>query len=70
MNVLQIIAHPDLSGSSFTGQLAERFRKGTKEAGHSIEMYNLYERGAVDFDHQAYILDADHLCFAFPGVRA
>lgn len=66
MNVLQIIAHPDLAGNSFTGQLARKFREGALEAGHTVEWYNLFERGAADFDHKQFVLEADHICFAYP----
>jgi putative NADPH-quinone reductase len=66
MNVLQIIAHPDLSGSSFTGQLASRFREGALAAGHNVTWYNLYDERGNGKDHQAYISEADHICFAYP----
>jgi putative NADPH-quinone reductase len=66
MNVLQIIAHPDITGSSFTGQMASRFREGAWAAGHNVTWYNLYDERGDGKDHQAYVLEADHICFAYP----
>jgi len=66
MVVLQIVAHPDLSGESFTGQLARKFREGAEDAGHAVGWYNLYEPDSVEIDHKTLILEADHICFAYP----
>ena len=66
MNVRQIIAHPDLEGKSFTGQLAESFRNGAKKAGHNVTWYNLFDPDAGEIDHKQLILEADHMCFAWP----
>ena len=65
MQVLQIIAHPDTSGNSFTGQLASAWRNGATSVGHTVRFYNLYD-DLSDVDHQAEILNAHHICFAFP----
>jgi putative NADPH-quinone reductase len=66
MIVLQIVAHPDLTGNSFTGQLARKFREGAEAAGHVVGWYNLYEPDTVEINHQQYVLEADHICFAYP----
>lgn len=66
MKILQIIAHPDLTGQSFTGQLAQKFRDGAWSAGHNVSWYNLYDPRGEGKDHQGYILDVDHICFAYP----
>jgi putative NADPH-quinone reductase len=67
MNVLQIIAHPDITGSSFTGQMAARFRDGATAADHTVTWYNLYHPDIAEVgDHQAHVLNADHICFAYP----
>lgn len=66
MNVLQIIAHPDITGSSFTGQMARKFREGAEAAGHTVMFYNLYHEDVAEINHQRMILDADHICFAYP----
>jgi len=66
MNVLQIIAHPDLEGKSFTNQLAEAFRNSARAEGHEVTYYNLFEPDAVDVDPRPLILAADHICFAWP----
>lgn len=66
MNVLQIIAHPDIEGKSFTGQLAESFRNAARSAGHEVTYYNLFEEDAHEVDPRPLILNADHICFAWP----
>ena len=45
MNVLAIYAHPN--PQSFNHALLEEFRRGLEEAGHSLEVIDLY---AIDFD--------------------
>ena len=68
MKVLQIIAHPDLTLQSFTGQLARRFRKGAEEVGNSVITYNLYDMYHLPSreDFKKLILEAEHICFAWP----
>ena len=65
MNVLQIIAHPDITGNSFTGQLATSWRNGATRAGHTVRFYNLFD-DTTDVDHKAEVLNANHICFAWP----
>lgn len=67
MNVLQIIAHPAFDNTSFTNQLAEAFREGAKEAGHNVSWYNLFHPDVNEIHHQQKVLDADHICFAWPS---
>lgn len=68
MKVLQIIAHPDLTLQSFTGQLARHFRDGAEEVGNSVITYNLCDvhRLPSRDDFKRLILEADHICFAWP----
>ena len=68
MKILQVIAHPDLSLKSFTGQLSRSFKEGAAASGHSVVTYNLYD---IDYcpshaDFKALILKADHINFAWP----
>lgn len=66
MNVLQIIAHPNLE-EGFTNSIAAAFRDGAKAAGHNVVWYNLFHPDIAEVgDHQAHIQNADHICFAFP----
>lgn len=68
MKILQVIAHPDITLQSFTGQLARQFREGAEEVGNSVITYNLYDLHRLpsreDFKNQ--ILEAEHICFAWP----
>lgn len=70
MNILQIIAHPDLSEKSFTGQIAEQFRLGAWRGGHVIKYKNLYSEHYKNIDstveHQTDVSEADHICFVWP----
>jgi putative NADPH-quinone reductase len=68
MKVLQVIAHPDLTLKSFTGQLATAFREGAEGVGHSIITHNLYEPQWLPskIDFQNLILETDHINFAWP----
>lgn len=68
MKVLQIIAHPDLSLKSFTGQLATQFKSGATDKGHSVVSVNLYDSLNVPSrtSFKNLITSADHLCFAWP----
>lgn len=68
MKILQIVAHPDISGKSFTGQLASHFRLGAEDTGHSVVTYNLYDTGFVPNVQymKNLILEANSLCFAWP----
>lgn len=68
MKVLQIIAHPDLTLKSFTGQLARAFREGAEEAQHSVITYNLYDVHHLPShnDFKNLILEAEYICFAWP----
>jgi len=43
MNVFIVFAHP--SKNSFTFQILENLKKGLKEAGHTIEISDLYSMG-------------------------
>ena len=68
MKVLQVIAHPDLTLKSFTGQLSSSFKEGAKTVGHSVITYNLYD---IDYcpsnlDFKTLILEAEHINFAWP----
>lgn len=63
MKVLQIIAHP--SPKSFTGDLAQAFRAGAEQAGHSVQTFNIFKEFETQFASEA-ILEADHICFAWP----
>lgn len=68
MKVLQVIAHPDLTQKSFTGQLASSFRRGAEAAGHSVITHNLYEPQWLPTknDFKNLILEAEHINFAWP----
>lgn len=68
MKVLQVIAHPDLTLKSFTGQLSRSFREGAESCDHSVITYNLYD---LDYrpsnsDFKILILQAEHINFAWP----
>ena len=43
MHVLVLFAHPDRA--SFTGELAEAFCGGLRDAGHTVEFADLYQEG-------------------------
>lgn len=66
MNVLQIIAHPDTTGKSFTGQLAKRFRNGAEEAGNTVDSYNIFSHTFSPSSIEKKIREARHICFAWP----
>lgn len=65
MNVLQIIAHPNLEGG-FTNSAAEAFRAGARSAGHEVTWYNLFHPDVTEINHADLVLKADHICFAYP----
>lgn len=64
--VLQIIAHPDLSGKSFTGQLAKAFRDSAIAEGHTVMFINLFDEASKNVVWQSLIREVDHICFAWP----
>lgn len=69
MKVLQILAHPDITGKSFCHQLAEQFRRGALESGHDPVIWiNLfdpdYNEEVIDF--QSLVSAYDHLCLVYP----
>ncbi len=67
MKVLQFIAHPDISDKSFTQSLAKSFRLGCEASGHDVTVINLYAAAVpTATELQAMVLEADHLCFAWP----
>ena len=70
MKILQIIAHPDLEGKSFTHQLAKSFRDGAQQSGdHTVTWLNVYELEGSDVsddDIRKLVLEASHINFAYP----
>ncbi len=66
MNVLQIIAHPDLTEKSFTHQLAKAFRDGANSLGHDVETINIFDCDYSITEFRLVLLRADHICFAWP----
>jgi len=66
MKILQIIAHPDTSEKSFTGQLAQQYRKGANEAEHQVTWLNLYDEDIEDVDLRQLVLETDAMCLVYP----
>jgi putative NADPH-quinone reductase len=66
MNVLQIVSHPDTSGSSFTQRAAKAYRAGLRDAQHKISSLTFFnELPSIDFSKEL-ITAADHIAFHWP----
>ncbi len=64
--VLQLIAHPDITGNSFTGRLAKAFADGCSTHSKVVSI-NIYDPQAPSTDElKQLILQADHIAFAWP----
>lgn len=45
MSILQLIAHPDRTGTSFCHQLAAQYRAGAEAAGEVVEVLDIFKLG-------------------------
>lgn len=67
MNLLCIIAHPDLTKKSFTSQLMESFIAGAQSNKNiNLQYYNVYDTSISHEEFKRSIIASDHICFAFP----
>ena len=66
MKVVQFVSHPDTTGSSFTMRAAEQFRRGARDAGHSIFGYHVFHDPIDAVMMQNVISKADHISFSWP----